>query len=330
MKISVIIPIYRVEAWIEACLNSVISQDYGGEIECILINDCTTDNSMAIVENMLLTYNGNIIFRIIHHSKNKGLSGARNTGLEIATGEYIYFLDSDDEITPHCLSTLAKPLETHKCDFVVGSMIVSGNNQEYIINQYAVGTYIYENQIIKDYTKYKFPMMACNKLYRRQFLTSNKLKFVEGLLNEDELWTFQICSLAKIAYIELSATYKYIKRDDSITTSPTNFDDKSNRLATIVDYMRKFAKEHNLANNPHVLSKIDSFYLITLIVAKRCNNKKFSYLYHKLRAEDTFSFCQHLCTAIQSPKNFVRSVHYLLPNCIGEKWLKFILKNKQV
>lgn len=91
MKVSVIIPIYGVEKYISDCLNSVMKQSYTNDIECILINDCTKDQSIEIAKNLIENYDGNIDFKIYEHSVNGGLSAARNTGILEAKGDYLYF-----------------------------------------------------------------------------------------------------------------------------------------------------------------------------------------------------------------------------------------------
>ena len=95
MKVSIIIPIYNVAPYIKRCLQSVADQTYK-DIECILIDDCGSDNSINLAKEFIYDYKGNILFTILHHEENKGLSAARNTGLRYAKGEYVYFLDSDD------------------------------------------------------------------------------------------------------------------------------------------------------------------------------------------------------------------------------------------
>ena len=104
MKVSIIIPIYNVEPYIERCLQSVVSQTYP-YFECILIDDCGNDRSMPFAEQFIQNYSGEIHFRILRHENNCGLSSARNTGMKAANGDYIYFMDSDDAITPECIET---------------------------------------------------------------------------------------------------------------------------------------------------------------------------------------------------------------------------------
>ena len=105
---SIIIPVYQVEQYIQKCLLSVVSQSYTKGIECILVNDCTKDESINIAQKLIDEYRGNIKFRIINREENGGLSAARNTGILEAKGDYLYFLDSDDYITPDCIKVLAE------------------------------------------------------------------------------------------------------------------------------------------------------------------------------------------------------------------------------
>ena len=90
MTVSIIIPVYNVAEYIEKCLYSVIQQKTYN-IECILVDDCGTDNSIEIAEKIINQYNGPISFKLLHHNHNRGLSAARNTGINIATGDYVFF-----------------------------------------------------------------------------------------------------------------------------------------------------------------------------------------------------------------------------------------------
>ena len=128
MKITIVIPVYNVERYIEDCLSSVAAQTYKEEIECILVNDCTPDDSCTVIDNFIKKYNGNIEFKLLHHNKNRGQSAARNTGIDAATGDYVYFLDSDDEIVPDTIELLAAPLKERKYDFIIGDYKTIGSS----------------------------------------------------------------------------------------------------------------------------------------------------------------------------------------------------------
>jgi len=109
--VSIIIPVYNVSEYIERCLNSVMMQNYK-HIEIVIVNDCTPDNSIEKVKSFL-DANTKYPVRLIHHDENLGLSAARNTGVKSASGEYVYFLDSDDEITPDCIYKLVNLIEKY-------------------------------------------------------------------------------------------------------------------------------------------------------------------------------------------------------------------------
>ena len=112
MNISVIIPIYNVEKYVERCILSIMNQTYTESVECIVVNDCTPDNSMKIVERLVADYKGTIQFKLFHHEHNKGIAAVRNTGLYAASGDYILYIDSDDYCEPDMLEKMyAKAME---------------------------------------------------------------------------------------------------------------------------------------------------------------------------------------------------------------------------
>ena len=190
-KISVVIPVYNVEPYIEACLQSVANQTMTDGIECIIINDCGTDGSLIIAERFVEKYEGNITFTILHHDSNRGLSEARNSGIKVAHGEYVYFLDSDDEITPNCLRHLWNLVEKYKGPDVVQGMIksipVDSNRPDFDLPEYTNN-----NQIIKNFfLTYRGDIVpAQSKLVQLSLIKDKNLYFKEGIIHEDNLWTF--------------------------------------------------------------------------------------------------------------------------------------------
>lgn len=118
-KVSIIIPVYNAENTLTYCLESVFAQTYK-DIELIFINDCSTDNSLEIISGFIKKHSSNSNFncKIIHHKKNKGVAAARNTGLDHATGKYIYYIDSDDTIMPSALAVMIEVAEANDYDIV--------------------------------------------------------------------------------------------------------------------------------------------------------------------------------------------------------------------
>ena len=216
MKITIVIPIYNVSAYIENCLESVRMQSYQ-DLEVILVDDCGTDNSMEITQEYLVRHDFAEV-KIIHHTHNRGLSAARNTGLEAATGDYVYFLDSDDALTENSISILVAPVEARPYDFVIGNYDVEGSDREYPPLTLPTGALRSNKEILHSYAEGRWYMMAWNKLCNRKFLLDNKLFFEEGLLHEDVIWSFKLACKARSMYVIQEPTYQYTIRAASIMT----------------------------------------------------------------------------------------------------------------
>ena len=125
MKVSIIIPVYNVAKYIERCLLSVLDQTWQ-DLEVILVNDCTPDNSMEIARRVVASHPRGTVVRCLEHEENRGLSAARNTGISASVGDYLYFLDSDDYISANAIELLADAAVQKRPDFVIGNYEVTG------------------------------------------------------------------------------------------------------------------------------------------------------------------------------------------------------------
>ena len=252
MKVSVIIPIYGVEKYISDCLNSVMKQSYTNDIECILINDCTKDQSIEIAKNLIENYDGNIDFKIYEHSVNGGLSAARNTGILEAKGDYLYFLDSDDYITPDCIKVLAETAQKFpKAQIVQAGAEATTKGFEYLsLKSTKLKEYTEDKRYIKrEMLMAHYPPTAWNKLIKRDWLLKHNLFFKEGLLHEDDYWNFFAAKHVTAYTICKQDTYLYNIRPGSITQAPNERNIKS-RLISAFDFMNNiddFCKKEQLA-----------------------------------------------------------------------------------
>ena len=208
-KISIIIPVYNVEKYIEECLASVVGQTTTAQMECILIDDCGRDNSVAIAERYIEHYKGSIPFKLLHHERNKGLSAARNTAIREAKGEYVYFLDSDDKLFPDSIANLLRVAEKHPdAEIILGSLSLPW----YILSEEQFPEYSNDVEWIrKGLCTVEIPDPGCNKLTKREFIINNNLFFVEGYLQEDTIWSYQIQKhISAIAFCyEVTYWYRY-------------------------------------------------------------------------------------------------------------------------
>lgn len=218
MLISIIIPIYNVSNYIGSCLESVYNQTYSS-LDIILINDCSTDNSMSIAEPFIDKLKVKFSTIVVNHDSNQGLSAARNTGVKQAKGEYIFFLDSDDELLPNSMSLLVNSvIENNLPDFCIGNFKVLGSNIDFSLR--IKDTLISNTDIFNSYVDGLWCVMACNKLINRYFFIENKLWFEKGLLHEDEKFAFQLAVNATSLSTVIDDTYLYkVRHQNSITSN---------------------------------------------------------------------------------------------------------------
>lgn len=242
MRVSIIVPVYNVEKYIEKCFKSIVNQTYY-DIECIFVDDKSPDNSYEILSNLIDKYNGPIEHKIIRHKENKGLSGARNSGTNVAIGDYIYYLDSDDTITPNAISSLVSIAQEHKdVDVVQGNTKVIKDDIELsdwrnLNFKKLTGFTTNKSWIVKSIFSYAMiPQNAWNKLLRRDFIIDNKLFFFEGVVHEDEHWIFFVSKyISSIAFTDVFCYEHYI-----MTGSIMQKGSKHKRIQSILLILKDF------------------------------------------------------------------------------------------
>ena len=281
MDISVIVPIYNVEPWIETCMQSIIQQKFLGTYEVILVDDCGTDQSVSLAVEKL--QKGNIEPVLLRHASNRGLSAARNTGMEVATGKYIFFVDSDDYISEDCLGRLFAKAEETKADVTVGGCKTSQGK-------------VFDSSFIT----------AWNKLYLRDFLQNNHIRFIEGLLHEDNPWSFEIaCKTDKVVDIP-DITYFYQVRDNSLQTDKDYTKHFNAYCQILIEYSRIIKEVKTTTNQEKLLFDFERqkalFYTMTLEQGTVLQQK---YIYRVIRSLRPI------------PKVSKADFHYRIPECMG-------------
>ena len=235
-KVSIIVPVYNVEKYIARCLDSIINQSYDN-IEIIVVNDGSTDNSLDIIKKNYSSYNKVFIF----NKTNGGLSSARNFGLKKISGDYVLFVDSDDWISQNCVELLMNEIETSKADIVeFGYELVFDNKKSDVITFAAQKIEGNKNILEEFFYGTQITDIVCNKIYRKSLF--DNVEFVEGRIHEDYMIMPKLLfSCKKISIIEESL-YFYYQRDDSITQKP--FSDKNFDRLFAGDYVINFCKEN--------------------------------------------------------------------------------------
>ncbi len=227
-KISVIVPIYNVEEYLEKCLETLVKQTLE-EIEIILVNDGSKDKSGEIAKKYQKEYSNKIIYL---DKQNGGLSDARNFAIPHATGEYIAFLDSDDYIELNTYEQMYNIAEKENSDMVECDFYWEYPNRV----KSDIGI-IYNNQ--KEMIE-KIRVVAWNKLIRRELLEKTKIQFPKGYRYEDVEFTYKLVPyLKKVSFLKKTCIH-YIQREDSIANSQN---EKNKEIFDVLEHVIKFYKE---------------------------------------------------------------------------------------
>lgn len=320
-KISIVVPIYNVEEYIAECLQSVMRQTYLGPMECILVDGTGTDNSMAIAQEMVDEYKGSIEFRFVCDEYNKGLSGSRNTGISVATGDYIFFLDSDDYISVDCINTLVAPLQRKDYDMVVGNLKEFGGKRLAYYNPQE-REIIGRDDILSEVCSQTLYIMAWNKLISMNVINNDNLQFIENILHEDVPWAFELGINMNSIYVIDHETYYYRIRTDSLAA--VSFQKKRSERE-YSSYVQGLLKILNSATIKGVTGDVfDSF--VKFIFSRTIqigfeNNMDISKDYALIRT--LYPKQSGLKLLFMNPKMFKKNIHWYLPTGIACRFLKW-------
>lgn len=230
-KVSVIVPIYNVEKYLEKCINSLLSQTLE-DIQIILVNDGSKDNSGNIAKECEKNNKNRIIYV---EKENGGLSDARNYGLKYATGDFIAFLDSDDYIEKNAYEEMYNKAIEENADYVECDFIWEFPNKIRVDKQYP-----YKNK--KEMLSF-VRVVAWNKLIKRQLITDNNLEFPKGLRYEDVEFTYKLIPfINKFAYVDKTFIH-YVQREGSIANVQN---ERTAEIFTVLDNVIEFYKKNNI------------------------------------------------------------------------------------
>lgn len=309
MRVSIIVPVYNVEKYVQSCIKSILAQDFN-DIELIIVDDCSPDKSIALAKEILA--DSKITAKIVVHDKNRGLSAARNSGIKASTGDALYFIDSDDEFSDKtAISSLVAELEETNADIVAGNYQRIYNKNRIVSKRYNQRKRIKGNDnIIESFCQGDIPVTAWNKLIKTSFLLKHNLFFKEGIIHEDELWSFQCIMVANIIVLTGKTTYNYYQQEGSIMNEKLH-----RRLESsieIYDEMAKCYKQQIKVCNRNLATHLNrfAFQRYREIMGIDDNNIKKA-LYRKLRQ------CQLAIRIYKSIKEQCMHAHLLLPSFIG-------------
>ncbi len=219
--ISVIVPVYNIGKYIEDCLISIRAQTYSN-FECLVIDDCGSDNSIEVISKLLSDWNYDKRFKIIRRSSNGGLSAARNTGIDNSIGDYLFFLDGDDKLMPKALESYVLVAQRHNdVQMVQGNVIYENCNEVWQFQSTDFMEYTNDrNWIRSQLLEWKIAISAWNKLYRTDYIKKYKLRFLEGIVHEDVKWCWDNQKhLTAIAFCEYKGYWYRTENQTSIMHS---------------------------------------------------------------------------------------------------------------
>lgn len=235
-KLSIIIPVYNVEKYVERAVKSALLQ---GDCEVVVIDDGSTDNSGSICDSL-----SSDRVRVIH-TQNGGLSAARNRGLSEATGEYVCFIDSDDYLDNGAGKYMLSLAKEKGADIVIcgfyteyeGKEPIAHAPQSFVGNAFEIGEHFINLKRTHLFDS------ACNKLYKRSFLSENSLTFLEGEIFEDTEFNLRAFSQNPVLAISDKCFYHYVQRMTGSITKTYNSEKKKTILSR-AEALRAFCEAH--------------------------------------------------------------------------------------
>ena len=236
IRLSIIVPFYNVEKYIEECIRSLYDQDIPQEeYEVICVDDCSPDGSKTIVERLQKEYS---MLRLLAHTENKRQGGARNTGLREAKGKYVWFVDSDDTIIPNCFKEMLGKAEDEDLDFLrISSVGRDGDSSRILYGPCTGSQYVFDAPI-KEHPDQRC-CSVCMGIIRRALLIDNDIWFAEKLQYEDDDYAYMFYAYAKRMMAIPLPAYVIRYREDSTTQGALSLQTISYMVAQIKRIIEK-------------------------------------------------------------------------------------------
>lgn len=306
--VSIIVPVYNVEQYLKECLDSILQQSYQN-IELIIINDGSTDESKKVIIPFLSDERVKYI-----EQENKGLSGARNTGLKNATGKYIVFVDSDDYIEKNMLMEVVFLMKTYNLDLVRfnADSFVDGLNETLKENNYDFSHRLEENKLYKeeslDLNRRSFSSSVCLYLTTRELISKNQLAFYENVLHEDELFTTQVfLHTTRMMYKNVSYYHRRYRSNSIMTDLSSEKKEQSfDSYRVLFNELEKMIKNNNYTETQKKFIKRQMISIYSGLKNSRISDNKKKKVLKKINSitikDKLFLFLKKLATQLKSKK----------------------------
>ncbi len=309
-KVSVIIPVYNVEKYIKKCLDSLVNQTLS-DIEIIVVNDGTPDNSQIIIDEYVKKYPDKVISIV---KENGGQGSARNIGLEKATGEYIGYVDSDDYVELNMYEELYGKAKENDSD-----IIICGNNIVYENNSKKIPEINYDNKFNNFENAFFGKMAVWNKLYKKEILINNNIKFKEKVWYEDFAFTLKTLVNAKTIDFLDKSLYNYLWREGS--TMNNNNVKRNLEILDAFDDIRNYLISNDLLNKYYSYLEFNAINHIYVSTVVRVINANAS---NDLKKEVTDKLLEYMNSNFKDFKNN----KYIKTLSMNRKIIYYLIKFK--
>ena len=335
-KVTIGIPVFRVEDYIERTMSSVLSQTYL-DIEFLVVDDGSDDGSLEILKSIRDSHPRGKDIRILTHECNLGVSETRNQIIDEARGDYLYFVDSDDVIDKNTISLLMKEIEIHQADVAFGSYERIDLSGQRTIFQYPKMLFEDADSFADfAYQRYSgFQASACNFLVRLSLIRQNHLRFYKADFWEDMAFTFNLVTMVNRAVLLPDITYTYLCRENSLSNS---WHHEKIDKSKIVQYFNAVAQlktnEQNLKvksyyPNRCYIAMMSDIYIICNILTKN------AYIEPAFTKKELVSFMKHPSNLIEiltfkqrRIQNFILYILGKLPACMTLFFIRLFSKCK--
>lgn len=324
-KVSIITPVYNVEDFVQDMMESVFNQTYHN-IELILIDDKGNDKSIDIVNRVKNMAPSCVSIKIITHEYNKGVSAARNTGIENSTGEYLFFLDSDDMLSPTCIEELVYRITKDNSEWVIcdykSDTRISNRGGNLLVKKDILCS---KWNIIHAFADSEYNVAPWCKLIKKKFLIENKIFFKEGIINEDAPWTFLLTMRSNRVSVIKKQLYIYRFRENSIMNHVDN--DEQNKAGAYT--LSLISKEINCRDTNFDSIDLYKIWMRQVILFYTRNSffefSKFNELCKNINIYKIRSRYVKICRHI--PIYYILwNIVFYLPKCMRGYYLKFIIE----
>ena len=274
-EISVIVPVYNVEKYLDKCVRSLLNQKFAYNYEIILVNDGSTDSSGNIADKYAMEHS---MLKVLH-KKNGGLSSARNYGLRYARGKYITFVDSDDYVSDDYLSALHSMAMKYDADIVLTQICLMTEDEAEKYHKEEIETKLIDNKeaFWEVYIQKRVSWSACGKLIKKEIL--NKHKFPDGYYEDSASMYLFLDEAERVVVSDLRNNYHYIRREGSITAS--RLSEKHMRIFEVCDEIENYLK-NNYIEWEYLSALIYQNAVLQLLTRINMSNDEYKNIFRKV------------------------------------------------